>query len=260
VIALVGRGVDICAALASGDREAPAVPPERLQNLKARVTAIRESIQTAGFFKAEQSPKPSVRNLSLFSELEATIALLEYVLAMNVIADPGIATLDEAHSKPPLFVSDAFSNPEHLRFALSGTAASMLCYVIYVGLNWPGLSTAVTTCALTALSDIGSSRQKQLLRLVGAAIGGFGFGLGSQILILPNIDSIVGLALLFACVTGLSAYVTTSSSRLSYAGFQMAFAFYLINVTDFSISLDLTLGRDRAVGVLLGIASMWLVF
>jgi multidrug resistance protein MdtO len=40
----------------------------------------------------------------------------------------------------------------------------------------------------------------------------------------------------------------------------MAFAFYLINVTDFSISLDLTIGRDRAVGVLLGIGAMWLVF
>jgi multidrug resistance protein MdtO len=40
----------------------------------------------------------------------------------------------------------------------------------------------------------------------------------------------------------------------------MAFAFYLINVTDFSISLDLTIARDRAVGVLLGITAMWLVF
>src|SRR5262249_28956101 len=143
---------------------------------------------------------------------------------------------------------------------LAGTAASMLCYVIYVGLHWPGLSTSVTTCALTALSNIGSSRQKQLLRLGGAAIGGIGFGLGSQIFILPYIDSIVGLILLFACVTGLSAYVATSSPRLSYAGLQMAFAFYLVNVTDFSISLNLATGRDRALGVLLGIASMWLVF
>ena len=40
----------------------------------------------------------------------------------------------------------------------------------------------------------------------------------------------------------------------------MAFAFYLINVTSFDISLDLTIGRDRAIGVLLGIAAMWFVF
>jgi multidrug resistance protein MdtO len=31
-------------------------------------------------------------------------------------------------------------------------------------------------------------------------------------------------------------------------------------VTDFSISMDLTIGRDRAVGVLLGITMMWIVF
>jgi len=170
------------------------------------------------------------------------------------------ASDQEAKSANRLFVSDAFSNPEYLRFALAGTAASMLCYVIYVGLNWPGISTAVTTCALTALSDIGSSRQKQLLRITGAVIGGFVFGLGSQIFVLPYIDSIVGLAILFACVTGVAAYVATSSARLSYVGLQIAFAYYLINVTSFDISRDLTIGRDRAIGVLLGIASMWLVF
>ena len=91
-------------------------------------------------------------------------------------------------------------------------------------------------------------------------IGGFIFGLGSQIFILPYIDSITGLTMVFAVVTAISAYVATSSTRLSYVGLQMAFAFYLINVTDFSISTDLTIGRDRAVGVLLGITMMWVVF
>ena len=102
--------------------------------------------------------------------------------------------------------------------------------------------------------------QKQILRIVGASIGGFVLGLGSQMFVLPYIDSIVGLAILFAVVTGVSAYVATSSPRLSYVGLQMAFAFYLINITDFSISLDLTIGRDRAIGVLLGIGAMWLLF
>jgi multidrug resistance protein MdtO len=90
----------------------------------------------------------------------------------------------------------------------------------------------VTTCILTALSNIGSSRQKQTLRILGAMIGGFVFGLGSQICILPYIDSITGLTMLFAVVTAISAYVATSSTRLSYVGLQMAFAFYLINVAD----------------------------
>jgi multidrug resistance protein MdtO len=185
---------------------------------------------------------------------------MESVLDPRNAVDPDVAALEDVATTSRLFVKDAFVNPDHLKFALAGTAAAMLCYVVYVALHWPGISTAVTTCALTALSNIGSSRQKQMLRVGGAAIGGLVFGLGSQILVLPYIDSIVGLTILFAIVTGISAYVATSSPRLSYAGLQMAFAFYLINVTDFSISLDLTIGRDRVIGVLLGIASMWLVF
>jgi multidrug resistance protein MdtO len=136
----------------------------------------------------------------------------------------------------------------------------MICYVLYVGLRWPGISTSVTTCVLTALSNIGSSRQKQILRIAGVLMGGFVFGLGSQIFVLPYIDSIGGFAILFAVVTAFAAYISTASARLSYAGLQIALAFYLINLSEFSIQLSLTVARDRAIGVLLGVCMMWLVF
>jgi multidrug resistance protein MdtO len=61
-------------------------------------------------------------------------------------------------------------------------------------------------------------------------------------------------------VTAMSAYVATSSPRLAYAGLQMAFTFYLTAVSGFTVPLDLTIGRDRAIGVLLGIGAMWLAF
>jgi multidrug resistance protein MdtO len=260
VIGLVGRSIDISAALTAGYQRSQPVSRERADTLRGRVSTLRENIQDGGSFETPQWDSALDQSPSLFSELEETIRLMESVLEANSSAESDTALEQETGPTTRLFVSDAFSNREYLRFALAGTAASMLCYVIYVGLNWPGISTAVTTCALTALSDIGSSRQKQLLRIIGASIGGFVFGLGSQIFILPYIDSIVGLTILFALVTGISAYVATSSARLSYAGLQMAFAFYLVNVTDFSISVDLTIARDRAIGVLLGITAMWLVF
>ena len=50
----------------------------------------------------------------------------------------------------------------------------------------------MTTCLLTALSTIGSSRQKQVLRIAGAIVGGFLLGMGSQVFILPYLDSIAG--------------------------------------------------------------------
>ena len=136
----------------------------------------------------------------------------------------------------------------------------MICYVLYVSLDWPGLSTSVTTCVFTALSNVGTSRQKQVLRIAGAVLGGFVFGIGSQMFILPNIDSIAGFIVLFAVVTAIAAWVSTSSSRLSYAGLQMALAFYLVTLSEFRIQTSLTIARDRAIGVLLGTFMMWLVF
>jgi multidrug resistance protein MdtO len=86
------------------------------------------------------------------------------------------------------------------------------------------------------------------------------FGLGAQILILPNLDSIVGFALTFAAVTAIAAWIATASSRLSYAGVQMALAFYLIHLSEPTIQTSLSIARDRALGVLLGTSMMWFVF
>ena len=66
--------------------------------------------------------------------------------------------------------------------------------------------------------------------------------------------------MLFAIVTVVAAWIATSSSRLSYAGVQIAFSFYLIQLSDFSIQTNLTVPRDRVLGVLLGVTMMWLVF
>jgi multidrug resistance protein MdtO len=110
------------------------------------------------------------------------------------------------------------------------------------------------------LTTIGASRQKQVLRVAGFILGGVIAGIGAQIFILPYIDSIGGFTLLFAAMTAVAAWIGTASSRLSYAGVQFAFAFYLIHLSDFSILTDLTVARDRVLGVLLGITMMWIVF
>jgi multidrug resistance protein MdtO len=65
---------------------------------------------------------------------------------------------------------------------------------------------------------------------------------------------------LFASVTALSAWIGTSSPRLSYLGVQAALAFYLINLQEFTIQTSLGIARDRVFGVLLGLMCMWLIF
>jgi multidrug resistance protein MdtO len=188
------------------------------------------------------------------------VSLMPAIFSQENAVDPALEPLEDAPDTFRVFIPDAFSNPEHLRYVLGGTIAAMLCYIFYVSLDWPNLSTSVTTCVLTALTTIGSSRQKQILRVAGFVLGGVIAGLGAQIFVLPFIDSIGGFTLLFAAMTAVAAWIGTASSRLSYAGVQFAFAFYLIHLSEFSIQTDLTGARDRVLGVLLGITMMWLVF
>jgi uncharacterized membrane protein YccC len=98
-----------------------------------------------------------------------------------------------------------------------------------------------------------------LLRLTGACVGGL-MGLGAIIFLVPKMDSIVGLSLLVAAGTACCAWVAAGSVRSSYAGFQMALAFYIMLLPGFDTSIDLTAIRDRFVGILVGITAMWIFF
>ena len=260
LVSLVGRSIDFSAALASAYPNFQPVLQARAAQLAPRVAEIRQSLATKIVPPAWEPAGDPTLGTPLFTELESLLSLMPNVFASEQSIDPRFQILESTPASNRIFVEDAFSNPEHLRFILGGTLASMLCYIIYVSLDWPGISTAVTTCVLTALSNIGTSRQKQVLRIAGAVLGGFVFGLGSQMFILPYIDSITGFTVLFAVVSAIAGWVSTSSARLSYAGLQIVVAYYLINLSEFSIQLSLTVARDRAVGVLLGISMMWLVF
>jgi multidrug resistance protein MdtO len=110
------------------------------------------------------------------------------------------------------------------------------------------------------LTTVGSSLQAQFLRLAGFLVGGLILGISAQILILPAFDSIFGFALFFAACTAMAAWFATSSPRLSYFGVQVALAFYFVNLADSHIQTDLSIARDKVVGVLLGILAMGFIF
>jgi multidrug resistance protein MdtO len=259
LVSLTGRSIDFAAALSSALSDLTPAEQQRAARLAGRIVEIRRCLQTNEQPSRWESPAGSA-GTPLLTELEAMVSLMPSAFASESSIDPRLDILEDAPSSNRIFVQDAFSNPEHLPFVLGGTLAAMICYFLYVSLDWPGISTSVTTCVFTALSNVGTSRQKQVLRIAGAILGGFVFGIGSQMFILPNIDSITGFTVLFAVVTAIAAWVSTSSSRLSYAGLQIALAFYLISLSEFRIQTSLTLARDRAIGVLLGTFMMWLVF
>ncbi|HKE29435.1 MAG TPA: FUSC family protein [Bryobacteraceae bacterium] len=261
LVALAGRLVDIAANLPHVRAALDEPSRNRVRSLVRNIAIIRSAIKHKGSpppreFTGESAP---IESVPLLGEMETTVSQLFAVLAGS--GSGTFYALPSSGKEPSrLFVSDALTNPEHLQFGLKGCLAASLAYVAYNGLFWPGISTAVTTCFLTALSSVGASHQKQILRFAGTLVGGFGIGMLSQIFILPSIDSIAGFTVLFVAVIALSAWIATSSSRLSYFGVQLAIAFCLINLTEFQFQTSLAVARDRVVGVLLGLATMWLAF
>ena len=260
LVSLVARSIDFGAALAGAFPSLSADLRPRAARVNQALADIRICLRTDGQpSQAALQPLPSP-GTPFLSEIESMVSLMHAIFSGENAPDPGLEAVEEAPAASRILVPDAFSNPEHLRYVLGGTTAAMLCYIFYVSLDWPNLQTSLFTCVITALTTIGSSRQKQTLRVAGFVLGGVIAGLGSQIFILASIDSISGFTVLFATVTAVAAWIVTSSPRLSYAGVQIAFSFYLIQLSDFSIQTNLTIARDRALGVLLGITMMWLVF
>jgi multidrug resistance protein MdtO len=264
-IALVGRLVDIASSfqLALSERTGAIDPADsqRCLRLADEVQVLCKDLMQQQLPREIKRPLQEVPSqLPFLQTMESTVALIPKAFSGSESVNTLVpAPLDE-EGPTPLFAADAFSNPAHVQFALRGTLAAMVCYVTYTAIDWPGLSTSVVTCLITALSTIGSSRQKQVLRLTGTFIGGVIFGMGAQIFVLPYVDSITGFTVLFAVVIAISAWVSTASARLSYLGVQIALAFCLIHLQEFAIQTSLSVARDRIFGVLLALVSMAIFF
>jgi multidrug resistance protein MdtO len=265
-VSLVGRLADITGslrlALAEHPRPIEPADRDRMNLLADRVSQIERALVLHQL--PPQIPRPlhdEPSTVPFLPTLERTLALIPDAFAGSKSVQEFVhSPLDDQVPATPFFVRDAWTNPAHLLFALRGTLAAVACYAVYNAIDWTGLSTSVATCFITALSTIGSSRQKQILRLGGAIIGGIVFGMGAQIFVLPHLDSIFGFTILFSVVTAISSYIGTASARLSYLGVQLALAWYVINVQEFTIQTSLSVARDRVFGVMLGLLSMWLFF
>jgi len=259
VVALVGRLVDVAANASYLTPELSAADQQRIGILTGNVGTLREDLLNRRIPQFKIFDGEISRALPLLREMETAVLLICKVFAGSHSVHRYAPPPSTTEPQPTLFAQDALSNPEHITFALKGCLAATLCYVVYNAIDWPGISTAVTTCFLTALSTIGSSRQKQVLRISGALLGA-ALGLGAQIFVLPHLDSIAGFTVLFVSVTTLGSWIATSGPRLSYLGLQLAVAFYIINLQEFTIQTSLAPARDRVVGILLGLVVMWVVF
>lgn len=220
-------------------------PPARRTALVDAIRAAAAALE-AGHMPAMPTMEPAN---PAERELIAALAVLAGAPEPEVVAAP----------KPPFFFPDALTNPDYQRFALKTTAAAMICYLIYTGLDWQGIHTAMITCYVAALGTTGETVHKLGLRIVGCLIGAT-LGMGSVLFVIPQLESVGGLmVLVFVCML-IAAWVSTGPERIAYGGVQIGLAFLLTVIQGFSPGTSLDSGWDRIVGILLGNVVVYLIF
>jgi hypothetical protein len=125
------------------------------------------------------------------------------------------------------FLSPALSSNARAPRSPQDQPPRYLLLHLYHARAWGGIATSVTTVLVTGLSSTGAIKQRLIFRLLGSAIGGLIFGVGSTIFLFPHMDSITSLVVLEAVIAFISAWVAIGP-KFNYIGLQMAFSFYVV--------------------------------
>jgi multidrug resistance protein MdtO len=256
-ITMLAQLVDFAAAFAF--QNAAAAP-----ELAGRCAAIAELCRklrleltpTTSEFKALEQGAQAGLESTLLGRVEGSL--------FTILSMPLGATLDKEmvalpSKKVPFFRPEAARSKETVAFALKISLCATICYILYFAVDWPGISTSVTTVLITGLSSSGAIKQKLIFRLLGSVIGGLILGLGATALLFPHMDSITSVAVLVASVAFFSAWCA-GGRRFNYVGLQIAFSFYLVAFEGFSAPTELAPARDRLIGIVVALIVMAFVF
>jgi multidrug resistance protein MdtO len=193
---------------------------------------------------------------------EAAAALAELRMTLSAFTEPPAPDPSEAPAAKPkggFFLPDAFTNPAHVQYALKTTGSAMFCYFLYLLLDWPGIHTCLITCFIVSLGTAAETAEKQTLRLLGCVVGAAA-GTAAIVFLMPNVTSIGGLMGVVFVAALVSGWIAAGSPRISYLGLQLAFAFFLAVIQGTAPAFDMTIARDRAIGILFGDLVVAIVF
>ena len=242
------------------DRDAGAALPMSLrERLTHTLDAMARILDDGGYpvdieFEGAVDGEPSLppRAAEVFSSVRETLTAFAE-------AAPDSQSNGPAKKSGGFFLPDAFTNPEHVRYALKTTAAAMFCYVLYSLLDWPGIHTVFITCYIVSLGTTAETVEKLTLRILGCLFGA-AFGIAAIVYLIPSVTSIGALMMVVFFGALVSAWVAAGSPRIAYAGFQIAFAFFLCVIQGSGPSFDMTTARDRVIGILLGNIVVFVLF
>lgn len=78
-------------------------------------------------------------------------------------------------------------------------------------------------------------------------------GIFALIYVLPHVETLAGFWGVFATGTAVAAWVNFGSPRVSYGGYQVGLAFYKVVLQGWGPVTELTVARDRLIGVAFGL-------
>ena len=278
VLVMNALRLDRLAAEPQGSTPFPAWIYQRLRAIHAECTRLRSALEgrrppvgqaAVGGNSSAESEATDAETLALLPSIRAmeqTLTRMPEVMAFlssppdsrpSVLASPQPAREPVAER---YFFTPAcnLSNREAIQFALKGTLAASICGLLYQGVAWPGIHTSVYTCVTVSQSCFGAGRHKALLRFIGAALGGLA-SLAVMVSLTPNMTSLASLLVVTTPLFFVAAWVVVGSSRIAYAGYQMAIAVSLVLLNTFTPTIDLIPARDRLVGILLGIVVIGII-
>ncbi len=260
VIALTRQLIELASNLAESAPLLSFDDQERCRAIARNLGSVRSSLARRECPEWIDLPFTSHASNPVLIEIERTAGLIDQSFCSESFRIHWRSPAAAPAASISEFVTDALRNTEHIKFAVRGTLSALLCYLFFTGNGWTGLVSSMLTCSLTARRLTGGGRQRQTLRFAGFIIGAGVFGLGTEVFILPQLNTIAEYAVLFASVVWIGSWIATSGPRIAFAGFQIVLSYNLVNLNRFTINTSLVPSRDAVLGIVLGIVAMWLVF
>ncbi len=165
--------------------------------------------------------------------------------------------IDEAEAWIPEWFGYEFwaTHADSLQFGIKFSLGAILCALIVESLGWSAINTAIPTCLVAAQTSLGADYRLSILRLSGALVGGICAYFYVWIF-QSQLDTIAGFAVATAPFWAIAAWISAGSERIAYLGRQLGFSFAMFVLHDFGPVTDLSLPRDRVIGIFLGIIVM----
>jgi multidrug resistance protein MdtO len=254
-ITMLAQLMDNSAAF--GSQHMAGAGPELRERCAEIAAQCRDLISS---FRARSVAGPAnMEQLTILDRVELDLKLIQSMPEQPDRSDTSQSLAALPSKEVGIIKPGAIRSHEAVAFALKISLCTTLCYIFYLAVDWPGISTAVSTVLITGLSSSGAIKQKMVFRFLGSAIGGLILGLGSTALLFPHMDSITSLVVLVGVIAFGSAW-WSAGRRFAYVGLQIAFSFYLVAFEGFRAPTELAPARDRLAGIIVALVVMWFVF